>query len=151
GPISVTTPGGTATSTGVFLGPPSIINFTPTHGSAGTNVTITGSNFTNATAVLFNGVTAVFFVTNNTTIGAIVPGGATTGPITVQGPGGTNTSAGNFTVDSADIGISVTAAPNPVSLGSNLVYTITVTNLGPVGASNVRLTNMLANNVRLRS
>ncbi len=151
GTISVTTPGGTATSTEVFLGPPSIINFTPTHGSAGTNVTITGLNFTNATAVLFNGVTAVFSVTNNTTIGAFVPGGATTGPITVQGPGGTNTSAANFTIDSTDLGITVTGAPNPVFIGSNLVYTIAISNLGTVAATNVRLTNTLDNNVRLRS
>ncbi len=151
GTISVTTPGGTATSSGVFFGPPSIINFTPTHGSPGTNVTITGSNFTNATAVLFNGVAAVFSVTNNTTIGAIVPVGASTGPITVQGPGGTNTSIANFTIDSTDLGITVTGAPNPVFIGSNLVYTITISNIGTVAATNVRLTNTLGNNVTLRS
>lgn len=145
GTISVTTPGGTATSTAIFLGTPSILSFTPTQGLPGTNVVISGLNFTNATAVLFNGIAAASFtVSNNTTIAAIVPTGVTTGPITVQGPGGTNTSAANFTIDSTDIGVSVTASPNPVFVGSNLVYTIVVTNLGPVSASNVRLTNLLA-------
>lgn len=152
GTISVTTPGGTATSTAIFLGAPSISSFTPIHGLPGTNVVITGINFTNATAVLFSGpVAASFTVSNNTTIAAIVPTGAITGPITVQGPGGTNTSAATFTIDSTDIGVSVTASPNPVFVGSNLVYTIVVTNLGPISASNVRLTNLLAPSVTLQS
>jgi hypothetical protein len=152
GTISVTTPGGVATSTGVFFGPPSISSFTPTHGLPGTNVTITGLNFTNATAVLFNGLAAASFtMTNNTTIGAVVPNGATTGPITVQGPGGTNSSALNFTIDSADLGITVTESPNPVFVGSNFVYTIVVTNIGPVSATNVRVTNTLATGVTLKA
>lgn len=152
GPISVTTPGGTATSTALFFGAPSISSFTPTQGSAGTNVVITGVNFTNATAVLFNGLAAASFtVSNNTTIAAIVPVGVTTGPITVQGPGGTNTSSANFNVASADIAVSATSSPNPVFIGSNLTYSIVVTNLGPGPATNVRLTNTLASSVILKS
>jgi hypothetical protein len=152
GTISVTTPGGTATSAAIFLGPPSVSGFAPTHGLPGTNVFISGMNFTNATAVLFNGTAATFTVTNNNTIGAIVPNGATTGPITVQSAGGTNSSAANFTIDSADIGIaSVTALPNPVFVHSNLTYTIVVTNAGQLPASNVRLTNVLATSVTLKS
>lgn len=152
GAISVTTPGGTATSANLFFAPPTISSFTPTQGLAGTNVTVTGVNFTNATAVLFNGVAAANFkVTNNTTLSAVVPSGASTGPITVEGPGGTNSSAANFTLDSTDVGVSVTDTPNPVFIGSNLVYTIVVTNLGPFPATNVRLTNTLASGVTLES
>lgn len=152
GTISVITPGGTATSANLFFAPPTISSFTPTQGLAGTNVTVTGVNFTNATAVLFNGVAAASFkVTNNTTLSAVVPSGASTGPITVEGPGGTNSSAANFTLDSTDLGVSVTDTPNPVFIGSNLIYTIVVTNFGPFPATNVRLTNTLASGVTLES
>src|SRR5579862_530351 len=152
GPISVTTPGGTATSTAFFLGSPSISSFTPTHGLPGTNVVITGLNFTNATAVLFNGIPSLSFnVSNNTTIAAIVPTGATTGPITVQSPGGSGTSSANFSFDAADVGVSATGSPNPVFIGSNLTYSIIVTNIGPVPASDVRVTNLLASSVTLKS
>src|SRR5947199_7053090 len=47
GSISVTTPGGTATSSSAFtvLYPPTITSFTPTSGLVGASVTINGTNF----------------------------------------------------------------------------------------------------------
>src|SRR4029077_5999217 len=80
---------------------PSISSFTPTSGSAGTSVTVTGSGFTGATAVKFNGSSAAFSVASDTQISATVPNGATTGPIAVTGPGGTGTSASSFIVTTA--------------------------------------------------
>lgn len=77
---------------------PTITSFTPTSGNAGTAVTITGTNFTGATNVSFNGTSAVFTVNNATQISTNVPAGATTGPITVTTPINTATSASNFTV-----------------------------------------------------
>ncbi|HEY2084115.1 MAG TPA: IPT/TIG domain-containing protein, partial [Verrucomicrobiae bacterium] len=152
GPISITTPFGTTNSVALFFAPPTITSFTPTHGLPGTNVTITGTSFTNATAVLFNGTPAAsFVVSNNTTLSAVVPANATTGPITVQAPGGTNSSAANFTIDSADLAISMTGVPNPVFVGSNLLYTIVITNTGPFSALNVRLTNTLPSSVVLKT
>src|SRR5205807_1660520 len=62
------------------------------------SVTISGTNFTGATTVTFNGVSANFTVTSATTIQATVPTGATTGPLSVTTPGGTATSTNNFTV-----------------------------------------------------
>jgi uncharacterized repeat protein (TIGR01451 family) len=142
--VSVTTPAGTATSTNLFYVAPTITSFLPTHGLANTNVVITGTSFTNATEVLFNGVAAAgFTVVNNTTINATVPAAATSGLITVGVPGGTNTSATSFTIDTTDIGVSITDTPDPVFVGSNLLYTIVVTNNGPSSAANVRLTNSL--------
>jgi hypothetical protein len=101
GPLAVTTPGGTATSTSNFtvLAAPSITSFTPTSGPAGTSVIINGTNLTGATAVTFNGVNATVFTVNSATkITATVPNGATTGKIAVTTPGGTATSATDFTV-----------------------------------------------------
>ncbi len=49
-----------------------------------------------------------------------------------------------FAVDPvANLALSVAAAPDPVQVGSNLVYTLTVTNLGPTTASNVTLVDRL--------
>ena len=82
---------------------PTITSFSPTSGPVGTTVTINGTNFTGATSVKFNGVTATFIVNSATKITATVPTGATTGRITVTTPGGTATSASDFTVTTAHV------------------------------------------------
>ncbi|MFF4645877.1 IPT/TIG domain-containing protein [Streptomyces sp. NPDC001389] len=104
GPVSVTTSGGTATgpATYTYLTPvPTITNFTPTSGSTvgGTQVTITGTGFTGAIAVSIAGVPATTFqVLNDTTIVATTaPSAPSSGPVSVTTPGGTATSAGNYT------------------------------------------------------
>src|SRR2546428_3179539 len=61
--------------------PPTITSFAPTSGPVGTSVTISGANFTGATAVRFNTLSASFTVTSATAIQATVPVGATTGPV----------------------------------------------------------------------
>src|SRR5438046_7017613 len=78
--------------------PPTITSCTPASGPVGTSVTISGTNFTGATAVLFNSVSASFTVNSATAITATVPAGATSGPISVTTPDGTASSAGSFTV-----------------------------------------------------
>ena len=101
GKISVTTPGGTAQSATNFtvVAAPTITSFSPTSGPIGASVTINGTAFTGATSVKFNGVSQpTFTVVSATQITAAVPAGATTGPIAVTTPGGTATSASDFTV-----------------------------------------------------
>ncbi len=77
---------------------PTLTSFTPASGLAGTVVTLTGTNFTGATAVKFNTVAATYTVVSATSITATVPATATTGTITVTTAGGTATSATSFTV-----------------------------------------------------
>ena len=88
-----------ATGTTLVARPPTLTRFTPTRGPVGTRVTLTGTHFLGATAVLFNGVPAARFeVVSGTSIEAVVPVEATSGPISVITPGGTGVSAESFTV-----------------------------------------------------
>jgi uncharacterized repeat protein (TIGR03803 family) len=77
---------------------PSINGFQPVSGAVGKVIKIRGDHFVYASNVQFNGVKAAFRTTSSNYILAVVPGGATSGPITVTNLGGTATSAGNFTV-----------------------------------------------------
>ncbi len=78
--------------------PPTITSFSPASGSVGTMVTVFGKGFTAAAQVRFNGFAASFSIQNDTTLTAYVPSAATTGPISVVGPGGTGASQGSFSV-----------------------------------------------------
>ena len=101
GPVAVTTPGGTVVSTASFTvtaPPPEISTVSPGSGAPGTAVTIGGHRFSGATAVSFNGVAASFTVGSDSAVTAIVPAGATTGPVSVTTPNGTATSATAFGV-----------------------------------------------------
>ena len=83
-----------------FIAPsaPSISGFTPTSGTTGSSVVITGSNFIGVSGVTFNGTSAAFTGDSTSQITATVPGAATTGTISVIAGGGTATSGGTFTV-----------------------------------------------------
>ena len=98
GKIAVTDPAGTGTSAGTFtVTGPKITSFSPTSGPVGTSVTLLGSNFTGVTSVRFNGTAAAFTFVNDGLVTTSVPGGATTGNITLTTPSGTATT-GAFTV-----------------------------------------------------
>jgi DNA/RNA endonuclease G (NUC1) len=77
---------------------PTLSSFSPGSGAVGSSVTITGTAFTSASKVKFNGTSASFTVNSSATITATVPAGATTGPISVIAPGGLATSSTNYTV-----------------------------------------------------
>ena len=131
GKISVVTGGGTALSANDFTVGPVITSFTPTFGAASTQVTITGLNFTGATAVNFNNTTAAFVVNSSTQISAFVPAGATNGKISVTTAAGTAISAADFTVSGPAI--------SSFSPASGLVGTqITITGGSLSGASSVK-------------
>lgn len=68
---------------------PVIERIDPPGGPVGLSVTVGGSGFNGVLAVAFNGVPAPFVVTSSTSITAVVPQRATTGPVTVTSDGGT--------------------------------------------------------------
>ncbi|HEX7286782.1 MAG TPA: hypothetical protein VF532_11415 [Candidatus Angelobacter sp.] len=129
GPITVTTPGsGPLVTTTRFTVTPAIISFTPPNGVGGTGVSITGTNFTGATTVSFNGRPAPFTVSNSGTITTTVPAGAATGPIAVTTLDGTATSATSFTVTPGGPPFSLASTPSSqtVSAGASTSYTVAI-------------------------
>jgi uncharacterized repeat protein (TIGR03803 family) len=100
GSVTVTTDGATLTSNQQFRVTPKLLSFNPPSGSVGTQVTITGTGFTQTSAVGFGDNTpAEFTVNSDTQITATVPTGAQTGPIGVVTKGGTAVSSATFTVN----------------------------------------------------
>ena len=97
-PLFNGTPGDVQTPLVRATAGPSITRFTPASGPPGKTVTITGTNLLGATKVTFNGVAGTIVSDTATTIKVKVPVGAKTGKIKVKTPGGTATSATNFTV-----------------------------------------------------
>jgi uncharacterized repeat protein (TIGR03803 family) len=106
GIIYGTTQGGGATGAGAVFAldvglpkpQPWAKEFGPQSGPAGTRVRIWGSNLLSP-SVEFNDVPAVDVAGSGPNyVWATVPEGATTGPITVTTPGGTNTTHASFTV-----------------------------------------------------
>lgn len=92
-------PTGPYTFSGFTTTLPTIPTVSPTSGAVGTSVTLTGTGFTKALGVTFNGLPAASFqVNSDTSITATVPVGATGGKIGVRGPSGTGYSTTDFNV-----------------------------------------------------
>ncbi len=117
-----------------------LTSFSPTSGQPGTLVTITGTGFSAATSVGFNNFTptlAAFMINSATQLTAVVPLGATTGPLTVNGVA----SSGTFTVAPAITTFSPSsgAASTVVYItGANFVTnntTVTFTGCAPANAT----------------
>jgi len=103
---------------------PSITSFQPTSGMVGAAVSISGSNLTGATALSFNGTAATFTVNSATQISTTVPGGATTGKISVTTPNGSASSAADFTVTATPPAPTITSfAPTTGPVGTSVVIT----------------------------
>jgi uncharacterized repeat protein (TIGR03803 family) len=74
------------------------VELVPTTGAPGVLITILGSNLTGASSVTFNGTPTTFVIRSTTELKAMVPTGATTGPVQVSTPGGTLSSNVYFQV-----------------------------------------------------
>src|SRR6185437_2148702 len=111
---------------------PSLTSFTPTIGNPGTIITITGNNFTGATAVYFGGVPAdSFTVVSATTINATVATGSS-GAIKVVTPYGTASEAGFTFKTSLRIN-----SFSPASAPAGATVTINGANFSEVAADNI--------------
>jgi RHS repeat-associated protein len=132
GPLSVTTPGGTATTADHFIvnPKPEISSVTPGSGTVGTAVTVTGLNFNSITPsdnqISFNGTGSIITSVTATTLTTIVPLGATTGPITVTNSGGTAMSALFTVLPKQDFSITASPAQTSVIQGKTTTYQIQV-------------------------
>jgi thermitase len=83
--------------------PPVITSFTPSSAYPGQAITLTGTNFTGATRVLFNGVPSAFTSNINPAFSdlqltATVPENAITGSITIETPHGNATTTNSFSL-----------------------------------------------------
>ncbi len=92
GPITVLTFRGSASSDGftVIPPPPRIQALAPNPAPVGHTITISGVSFLETASVTFNGTSASFSIQSNDAITATVPAGATSGPVVVTNPGGSD-------------------------------------------------------------
>jgi hypothetical protein len=151
GPITVTTPLGTATSARSFIVvttlPPEIASFSALSGPVGFEFFISGTNldpaanvgqhvvvlYTSADGATCQDFNSSFDVSESR-IATVVPACAQTGPITVKTFAGSNTSAQSFTVIPTPPPVIAEFSPSVAQVGA--VITITGTNLYVPGDDN---------------
>lgn len=112
---------------------PSISGLSPSIGSAGTLVTISGTAFgatQGSGSVLFSAVTAGTSNWSDTSITAIVPAGVSSGSVVVRSGNGLSSNAASFTVPTPHI-----ASISPTSAGGGSLVTIIGSNFGQTGGS----------------
>lgn len=112
---------------------PTFHNFLPRAGTVGTVLTITGTNFSGATAVKVDGLKTAFTVRSSTRITATVPSAAKTGKVSVTTAKGTATSTGVYTVTSANGSGTLTTGVTSVSPGESgdvIAFTYTAASPG---------------------
>ena len=135
GPVAVTTPNGTGSSPTPFTVAvaPTISSFTPSSGTIGTRVSVTGAGFTTVTQVTLNGISAGYSITSDTQLSFVVPAAAS-GPIALITPYFTTTSQSSFTI--TDLAVSAAPSSITISRGGNAAYAVSVTPIngftGPV-------------------
>lgn len=135
GSVAVSSPNGfTGSLSGFTFVPlstaPTVSSFTPASAATGASVTITGTNFSSATAVYFGGVAATGFTINSSTsISAVVDTGSS-GSVSVVNPDGVGSKSGFTYIPPAPTVSNFT----PASVGQGVTVTITGTNFIDVTA-----------------
>src|SRR5258707_3788405 len=118
---------------------PTVTNVNPNTGpmQGGTSVTITGTNFSGATAVRFGSNAAGSFTVDSATqITATSPTGVGTVDVTVTTAGGTSaiSSGDRFTYGLVGTTTSLSSSQNPSSFGQPVKFAVKVTGLSPTGS-----------------
>jgi uncharacterized repeat protein (TIGR01451 family) len=134
----------TASSVTVTDTLPATVTFTNATVSQGTWTNITGTVICNLGTLASNATATVTILVTPTAAGTITNTAIAYG--TEPDPNPTNNTATAITtvlMPTADLLLTQIAAPNPVTVGDPLTYTIAVTNLGPFTASSVTITDTL--------
>jgi large repetitive protein len=126
----------------------------PSTGSGWTCVAITGGRVRCTRTRINNGasnpLTLTVLVGSGTT-GTLI-NSAVVNAITADPQPVNNAATATTTVtSSANLGVTLTDGPDPVSPGTNLTYTVTVSNVGPSDAANVVFTDTLSTGVTYQS
>ncbi len=125
---------GTAPGAGTLA----ILNFTPGSGPVGAQVTIQGQNFSStlaSNAVAFNGVPATVVAASSTSLTAIVPTTATTGPLSVTVGSATATSTSPYTIVASPAVLSVSPQFTVSSNVATTISSFTVSGANLTGAT----------------
>lgn len=138
GDITVTTPNGTGTSSSPFtVQPLAITGLSPTSGSNGTLVTVTGSGFDSTASndsILLNDTPATASSANPTQLQFSVPTGAMAGHVTVTTPLGSAASAGHFFLPASGYSASdIGSVADLTAGGPGQIYTIDTSSQVGVG------------------
>jgi hypothetical protein len=144
GSVVVTNPAGSSNAAAftVLSGAPTVQTFTPGFGKVDDTITVKGTNFTNVSAVLFNGTPGTNVTPGTGTsagkqLTVKVPGGATTGPITVVNDKGDGTSKGNFLVVGTPVINSFSPTAGKPAVGSKPGTPVTISGLSFTGTTSV--------------
>jgi subtilisin family serine protease len=117
-----------------------VARFVPSFGNIGRTVTLDGNGYTGASGVAFNGVPASeFHVLSDDQIAAVVPAGATSGPITVTAPGAAATSSQPFTVTNTPTTLQ-TSTPTQADVGGELHDRAVLGGIGANAAGTIAFT-----------
>ena len=144
---SIISGGGSGTNTITVTctpGPaPTVTSVSPNSGvpAGGTSVTITGTGFTDVTAVRFGATNATSFTVNSSTsITAVSPAGTGTVDITVTTPADTSATGANdrFTYAAASSSVALASSANPSTFGQSVTFVATVTGSSPTGTVTFR-------------
>jgi hypothetical protein len=140
--------GGTQSTTAA----PTVTSFSPASGLVGSTITVTGTGFSNGMNSVYLGSVAIDSSTGNiasdTSLTFTVPSAAVTGPITLNGTGGTAVSATDFIVQPAI----TTVAPRTGSASAGTAVTITGSGLMGItkitfGSTEATITSQTANTI----
>jgi hypothetical protein len=118
----------------VFSASTTFTGFSPSSGSPTANVTLTGTGFGAVSEVSFNGTPAAFTITDDNTLVAQVPAGATSGPLSVRTTCGSSAAAGTFTTCT---GPAATTQSVNTTIGSSGAAVVAATSLytGPAASN----------------
>jgi hypothetical protein len=123
--LNPTVTSGQVTISSVTAAAPTITDFSPKTGGAGTTITITGTNFTNLTGVKIGGTAAQSYSAASITSMTAVVGQGATGVINVANTGGNVNSSASFTF----VPVPAITSFAPTIAGQGKTVTITGTNL----------------------